>query len=134
MGHLCFTNTSCWFPFWVDRVLLLPGVEVFAAIDFVFVEAVGFWADTPEEPTGAGFNSHLWLSAPEPELADVFTEVGEIIWLPPFVSRNLSWSLSKVKHKMAYLVSVHYLCLFESRMGTNCWLKLIMFYAKQCLG
>ena len=80
------------------------------------------------------FDSHHWLSAPEPELADVFTEVGEIIWLPPFVSRNLSWSLSKVKHKMAYLVLAHYICLFESRMGTNCWLKLTMFYEKQCLG
>ena len=68
---------------WGDKLLLLTGVEIFAATDFVSVEAVGCWANTPEEPTEAGFDSDLRLSTPEPELADVFTEVGEIIGLPP---------------------------------------------------
>ena len=62
--------------------------EIFAATDFVLEDAAGFWAAIPEEPAEVSFDSELRLSILEPELADLFTEVGDS---HRFVSRNLSW-------------------------------------------
>ena len=53
--------------------------EILAATDFVLVEAASFSAASPEELAEVGFDSELQLSTLEPELADLFTEVGEII-------------------------------------------------------
>ena len=43
------------------------------------MEAAGFKAATPEELAKVCFESELRLSTLEPELADLFTEVGESI-------------------------------------------------------
>ena len=40
---------------------------------------MGFWTSIPEEPAEVSFESELRLSTLEPELADLFTEVGESI-------------------------------------------------------
>ena len=68
------------FPFLGDRGFLSTRVEIFAATDFVLVEAAGFWAATPEESAEVCFDSELRLSILEP---DFFTEVGESILLSP---------------------------------------------------
>ena len=79
------------FPFLEGRGILSSWVEIFSATDFVLMEAAGFWAATPEEPAEVGFDSELQLSLLEPELADLFTEVGESIWLPPVFVEDRSW-------------------------------------------
>ena len=66
-------------PFQGDRVVISIRVEIFAATDFVLVEAAGFWAATLEEPAEVGFDSELQLSILEIELTDLFTEVCESI-------------------------------------------------------
>ena len=73
----------------------------------MLVEAAGFWAATPEEHAEVGFDSELRWSILELELADLFTEVGEStsIRLSPVGVEELF--MVKLKHKMAYLASVH---------------------------
>ena len=72
--------------FWGDHVFLSTQFERFAATDFMVVDAAGFLAATPGELAEAVFHSHQ------------------------LVSRNLSWLLSGLRHMMAYLVKLHYMC------------------------